>query len=158
MANRMATLIESTVEIDAPPERVWAILVDLASYGEWNPFTPRIDASLEVGTPVVLHVAMKPGEPLLVQTEVCSANDPAKRELGWGMTMGPGFVLRANRIQRVEALPGDRSRYWTGDAFAGLLVPLVMALYRSHIQRGFDGVARALKERAEQGAGTVDSR
>lgn len=142
-------LIESTADIDAPPERVWAILVDLASYGAWNPFTPRIDASLRVGEPVVLHVAMKPGKKLLVQRETCTANDPAARELGWGMTMGAAFVLRANRIQRLTPLPSGGTRYWTGDAFSGLLVPLVMSLYRADIQRGFDGVARSLKERAE---------
>lgn len=145
-------IIESAADIDAPPERVWAILVDLARYGEWNPFTPRIDASLVPGEPVVLHVAMKPGKPLLVQREVCTANDPGQHELGWGTTLGPAFVLRANRIQRLTALPDGRTRYWTGDSFEGLLVPLVMGLYRADIQRGFDGVSRALKERAERAA------
>lgn len=147
-------MIEASAEIDAPPERVWAILVDLGSYGEWNPFTPRIDATLQVGDPVVLHVAMKPGRRLLIQREVCTANDPAARELGWGTTMLAPFVLHANRVQRLEPLPGGRTRYYTADTFSGLLVPLVMALFRADIQRGFDGVARALKERAEQlGAG-----
>jgi hypothetical protein len=145
------TIIESTVDIDAPAERVWAILRDLARYGEWNPFTPRVDASLVIGEPVVLHVAMKPGKPLIVQREVCSANDPAGLELGWGMQMGPGFVLRANRVQRLTRVGPERTRYYTADTFSGLLVPIVMGLYRADIQRGFDGVARALKERAERG-------
>ncbi|AKF09303.1 SRPBCC domain-containing protein [Sandaracinus amylolyticus] len=143
-------IIEASSEIDAPPERVWSILVDLASYAEWNPFTPRIDASLRVGEPVVLHVAMTPGKKRLVQREVCTANDASKHELGWGTTMLTPFVLHANRVQRLEPLPGGRTRYYTADAFEGLLVPLVMWLYRSDIQRGFDGVARALKERAER--------
>jgi len=146
------TIIASTIDIDAPAERVWAILADLSRYGEWNPFTPRIDASLVIGEPVVLHVAMKPGKPLIVQREVCSANDPAKWELGWGLQMGPAFVLRANRIQRLTRLGSERTRYDTSDTFSGLLVPIVMGLYRADIQRGFDGVARALKERAEKGA------
>ena len=146
------TIIASTIDIDAPAERVWAILADLSRYGEWNPFTPRIDASLVIGEPVVLHVAMKPGKPLIVQREVCSANDPAKWELGWGLQMGPAFVLRANRIQRLTRIGPDRTRYYTSDTFAGLLVPIVMGLYRADIQRGFDGAARGLKERAEKGA------
>ena len=143
--------IESTIDIDAPIDRVWAILVDLAAYAEWNPFTPRIDASLRVGEPVVLHVAMKPGAKLRVQTEICSANDPAAYELGWGMTMGAPFLLKANRIQRLTPLPGGGTRYDTRDAFSGVLTPLVMALYRAHIQRGFDGVARGLQQRAQAG-------
>ena len=146
------TIIESTIDIDAPPERVWAILADLSRYGEWNPFTPRIDASLVIGEPVVLHVAMKPGKPLIVQREVCSANDPGKWELGWGLQRRPGFALRANRIQRLTRVGPDRTRYYTSDTFSGLLVPIVMGLYRADIQRGFDGAARGLKERAEKGA------
>ncbi|UJR78188.1 SRPBCC domain-containing protein [Sandaracinus amylolyticus] len=143
-------IIEASSEIDAPPERVWSILVDLTSYAEWNPFTPRIDASLRVGEPVVLHVAMTPGRPRLVQHEVCTANDASKHELGWGTTMLARFVLHANRVQRLEPLPGGRTRYYTADEFEGLLVPVVMWLYRSDIQRGFDGVARALKAYAER--------
>lgn len=151
----MPETIESTVDIDAPVDHVWSILVDLARYREWNPFTPRVDASLVPGEPVVLHVAMKPGRRLLVQREVCTANDPARRELGWGTTMGAPFVLHANRVQRLTELPGGRTRYFTADTFAGLLVPIVMGLYRADIQRGFDGVARALKERAEKGAAST---
>jgi hypothetical protein len=144
------TTLEAAAEIDAPPERVWEILEDLGAYAEWNPFTPRIDASLVPGEPVVLHVAMRPGRPLLVQREVCTAHDPVRRELGWGMTLGARFLLRADRVQRVEAGPGGGARYYTADTFSGLLTPLVMALYRADIQRGFEGVARALKERAER--------
>jgi hypothetical protein len=146
---RAVTIIESAVEIDAPPERVWEILVDIGRYSEWNPFTPRIDSTLEVGTPCVLHVAMRPGKKHILQTEHVTRNDAAKRELAWSTTLGAAFVLHAERIQRLEPLPGGRTRYWTGDSFRGLLVPLVMALYRVHIQRGFDETARALKARAE---------
>lgn len=145
----MPAIVEASADIDAPPERVWEILLDLPRYPEWNPFTPRIDASLVPGEALVLHVAMRPGQPLRMQRQVCTTNDPAARELGWSTTFGPGFVLRANRIQRLTELSGGRTRYWTRDTFAGLLVPLVMALYRSDIQRGFDRTARALKERAE---------
>lgn len=141
--------IQSTVDIDAPIERVWSILLDLASYPEWNPFTPRIDATLRVGEPVVLHVAMKPGKKRIVQREICTIHDPSRWELGWGMRMGLDLVLRAHRVQRLAPLSKHSTRYFTEDRFSGCLVPLVMALYRKDIQRGFDAAALGLKARAE---------
>jgi uncharacterized protein YndB with AHSA1/START domain len=45
----VATTIRAEIEIDAPIEQVWAVLSDLPRYGEWNPFTPRVDGHLAVG-------------------------------------------------------------------------------------------------------------
>ncbi|MDX2089585.1 MAG: SRPBCC domain-containing protein [Kofleriaceae bacterium] len=142
------TVIRAQSDIDAPLSRVWDVLVDIPRYAEWNPFTPRIDTTLEVGSPVVLHVQMKPTGARIVQTEYVRVVEK-EHELSWGMTMGAPFVLRALRRQVLTPLSETRTRYETSDAFHGLLVPVVMGLYRVHIQRGFDDVARALKARCE---------
>ncbi len=142
------TDIGTTIDIDAPRARVWSILVDLAHYPEWNPFTPRVEASLKVGEPVILHVRMKPGEPTMRQPEVMTSYIEGE-ELGWGTTMMHRVVLHANRTQRLTDLGGERTRYESVDRFHGGIVPLVMALYGRHVQRGFDETARALKARAE---------
>lgn len=142
------TDIATEIEIDAPRARVWDILVDLPRYPEWNPFTPRIEASLKVGEPVILHVAMKLGAKTMRQPEVMSSFVEGE-ELGWGTTMLHRSVLHANRTQRLTELGPSRTRYVSVDRFAGAIVPLVMALYGADVQRGFDATARALKARAE---------
>ncbi|MGA9101163.1 SRPBCC family protein, partial [Aeromicrobium sp.] len=38
-----------TVEIAAPASFVWDVLVDYASYPEWNPYTIAVDTTLEIG-------------------------------------------------------------------------------------------------------------
>ena len=144
----MVTDIATEIEIDAPRARVWEILVDIARYPEWNPFTPRIEASLKIGEPVILHVAMKPGRGTMRQPEVMSSYVEGE-ELGWGTTMVHRSVLRANRTQKLTSIDDRRTRYVSVDRFEGAMVPLVMALYRRHVQRGFDETARALKKRAE---------
>jgi hypothetical protein len=147
----MSVDIATEITIEAPRARVWSILEDIARYPEWNPFTPKIETTLALGTPVVLHVAMHPGKPTMRQVEVMSSY-VAGEELGWGTTMGHPIFLKANRTQRLTELSEARCHYRSVDTFSGALVPIVMAFYRAHVQRGFDETARALKERAEKSA------
>ena len=144
------TDIGTTIDIDAPRARVWSILVDLARYPEWNPFTKRVEASLKIGDPVILHVQMKPTGATMRQPEVMTSYVEGE-ELGWGTTMVHRAILHANRTQKLIDLGNDRTRYDSVDRFQGAIVPLVMALYGKHVQRGFDETAQALKKRAEAG-------
>ncbi len=135
-----------SIEIEAPVHRVWGILVDVGRYGEWNPFTTRVDTSLEVGSPVDLYVTLGPfklKQPELIQDVV------PPRLLAWGMVMGAYWLLETRREQRLESLGDARCRYTTTDAFTGVLTPLVVLLFGGLIRRGFNAMALALKERAE---------
>ena len=51
--------VRAEIEIDAPVERVWQILTDVDRYGDWNPFTPRVETSLAIGDPIHLHVRLR---------------------------------------------------------------------------------------------------
>lgn len=134
------------VEIAAPAERVWDILVDFDRYGEWNPFTTRVEASLEIGAPVMLHVRL--GRLKRKQPERIETVEPPHL-LAWGVTMGARFLLVARREQRLEPLGANRCRYVTTDETRGLLTPLVALLFGRLIRRGFNDLATALKTRAE---------
>ena len=43
----------ASVEIAAPIEHVWAVMVDTPSYGEWNPFVEKAECPVppKVGDP-----------------------------------------------------------------------------------------------------------
>ena len=138
------------VEIEAPIERGWDILVDGERYGEWNPFTTRIETDFEVGSPVDLYVTLGPLK--LRQPEwIVAVERPSL--LVWSTKVGHPFLLSARREQRLDATGANRCRYLTTDAFAGLLTPLVMLLFGRLIRRGFNDMVRALKRYAEGGSG-----
>ncbi len=142
------TVSSDSVDIEAPVRQVWEILVDVERYGEWNPFTTRVDTSLEVGSSVDLYVSLGPfrlKQPELIQDVVPTSL------LAWGMTMGARWLLKTRREQRLESLGDTRCRYTTTDAFTGVLTPLVVLLFGGLIRRGFNAMALALKERAEKG-------
>lgn len=141
------TVYSEVVEIDAPIETVWQVLLDFDSYPEWNPFTKKVETDLVIGNPVNLHVKM-PRRINMVQVEyVREVTEP--NTLSWGMTMGAEFLLVALREQHLKPLGDNRCSYHTTDAFDGLLTPVVKALFGGPIRDGFNAMAYALKRRAE---------
>ncbi len=149
----MSTILAAQADIAAPAERVREILEDFEAYPEWNPFTPRVQTSRVVGEPVVMHVRMKPGGKTRIQRETLRALT-AGAPMAWGLDWGRW--LHTHREQHVESLEEGRCRYVTTNEFRGWLAPLVMALYRDNIERGFQAVAEALAARAE-GAGSTSA-
>jgi len=136
-------------EIDATPAEVWAVLVDIDRYGEWNPFTPEVKTTLTVGEPIDMKVHMSKLGFSVQQRETVRAVEPEAR-LVWGMQMLFGLI-RAERVQTLEALEDGRTRYRTEDIIEGALEPFVRVLMGPSIQAGFDGVAAALEERFRAG-------
>lgn len=145
---RERVIASEKIHINAPIERVWAILLDLPRYSQWNPFTYRVDSTLVVGDPVDLYVRMrKRGE--RVQREYVRTVE-APTTLSWGMTMGHAVLLTALREQTLERIDAKTCSYQTTDAFSGALTPLVTYLFGEDIEEGFNAVARALKAHAEK--------
>jgi hypothetical protein len=142
------TIASDKVDINAPREIVWDILFDLKRYPEWNPFTYRVDSTLQPGDPIDLYVRM-PIRGDRLQTEQMKVVD-RPRELSWGMKLGFEFLLKALREQHIEKVSESSCTYQTWDALSGLLMPLVIGLFKTDMQNGFNNMAYALKTRAEQ--------
>ena len=81
--------LTTSIEIDAAPQRVWDVLTDFASYGEWNPFIRSIVGKPDVGTRLRVRIEPPDGRGMTLEPTVRSA-DPA-RELSWlGRLLVPG--------------------------------------------------------------------
>jgi hypothetical protein len=143
----LISIRSNNVIITAPLEKVWHALIDVENYPRWNPFTTRVETSFVVGEPAILYVTMN-GQHQRVQHEVITVYEP-QHAFAWASIMVTPFILKANRWQIVEAIDEQHTQYQTYETFDGLLVPLIMALYRQDIQRGFDAVSVALKKYAE---------
>lgn len=142
-------IVRAEIEIDASPELIFDLLTDLDKYPEWNPFTPHIDSTLEIGAPVRMRVRLGSGPRLRRQVEYVTANQRPIR-LCWGADIPFRFLIRADRCQTLEALEDGRTRYICTDAISGWLTPLVMRFFGPAMQRGFEDCALALKKRAER--------
>jgi hypothetical protein len=140
-------LYRAEAEIAAPPALVWDVLMDLESYPLWNPYTIAMESTLRVGDPMVMAVKMN--ELLTLEQIEHIRVLEAGHKVCWGIETTTPELNSGERCQWLEALPDGGTRYVTEDLIEGLLNPVVLGLFDTDLQRGFDGVARGLKGRAE---------
>ncbi len=138
-----------TVEIAAPASFVWDVLVDYASYPEWNPYTIAVETTLAVGDRIDLTLPNPDGsDGTIVNREFIRIVDPPHHLRYDTGEEYPGLL--GMRDQYIAELGPDRCRYHTTDTLSGELADLVMETNGEWIKVGFDSVAHALKARAEQ--------
>ncbi|MCY1054548.1 SRPBCC domain-containing protein [Nannocystis sp. SCPEA4] len=145
---------EATIIIDAPPEHVWAVMLDFSRYHEWNPFIVRVEQQgpVALGGRMRLHVRWNDGTTASSGEQITELVAPADGRpgcLAYRFTgLLPAFgLVRATRVQRVEPLPDGRTRWFTRERFTGRLIRF---LPLAKVEDGFGRHACALKARAEQ--------
>lgn len=150
MVRAVSASTEAIGDIEAPIDTVWAVLMDVERYPEWNEFTVSVQTTFELGSPVDMQVALNPGSGRTRhQVEYITSFHPDGYRLSWGVNVGPGWFIKADRWQQLTDLGDGRTRYETSDEFTGIGVPLMLALMENKVSRGFHDVARGLKARAE---------
>jgi hypothetical protein len=138
--------VQAEITIHAPLARVWSVLVDLERYSEWNTFVPSMRSSFQVGQPLTMRVHMRKGL-FVTSVETITIIEPYHL-LAW-KTRSPAWFLQGERFQEVTALDEQTTRYWTREAFSGMVAPVIKTLFGHDLQRGFTAVANNLKARAE---------
>ncbi len=135
--------VEGEIQIDAPPEIVWAILADLAAWPTWNADVKSmtVQGPIEPGT----TFRWKSGSASLVST-LQAVDEP--RELGWtGVTMG----IHAVHVFRFDP-SDDGTLASSAESFRGFIPSVLKGYSRKVLQRGIDGILRSLKTEAERRA------
>ena len=146
----------ATVAIDAPLETVWAVMLDIDAYGEWNPFLYRVECATppKPGDPIVLHVRWPNGKNTRSPERISLVEAPhrdgdtTRATLAYvyeGLPSKLGLV-KATRFQRLSQVAGGPTVYDTVEEFSG---PLVALAGPGRVAEGFRRHADALKTRAE---------
>lgn len=136
--------ITTTEKIAASPEQIWAVLVDLARWNEWNPHIIEAAGTPAVGAALKLTMVDPKGRKTSFKPKVVAVDD--QRELRWiGKLAGiPGLFTGEHRFQ-LEAIDGG-TLLTHSETFSGLLVaPLRKML--AHLPETFASVNRALADR-----------
>jgi hypothetical protein len=144
--------IERAVEIDAPAGRVWDVLVDFASYPEWNPFVTSISGNASPGGRLSVYLRPPQGRGMTFRPRVLAA--VPGRELRWlGRLFVPGLFDGEHSFV-IEPVDSRRCRLVQGETFRGLLVGLFGKVLE-RTAKGFEAMNAALKARAEAPGSTA---
>ncbi|MGI9647593.1 MAG: SRPBCC family protein [Acidimicrobiia bacterium] len=140
--------IESSIDIDAAPEKVWAILMDFDSYPDWNPFITSIKGEQRLGGKLEAYLDPPGGKGMTFKPTVVAFEEGT--ELTWlGRLLLPG-VFDGRHTLRVEPRDGG-STFVHGESFGGVLTGLIMRFIGDSTELGFEQMNTALKARAEAG-------
>jgi hypothetical protein len=140
--------LETQIDIDAPAERVWSLLIDFPSYPRWNPFIRSIAGTLEVGQS--LDVLIQPPGARGTRFRPAVLAVQPNRELRWkGKLFLPG-LFDGEHYFKLEAKPWGGVTFHQGEIFSGILVPLFKRSLNGATRQGFIAMNEALKREAEK--------
>ena len=126
--------LRASIDIDAPPERVWAVLTDLGGFEDWNEGA-RLRITIEPG-----------GRPMSFRPTVREVQP--NRKIRWmGRFLVPG-IFDGEHTLAIEPLGQGRVRFSQVERFSGALTMFSGKLF-DRTQRGFEAMNEAVKRRSE---------
>jgi hypothetical protein len=137
----------TSVSIQAPSSRVWAVLTDFAAYPAWNPFLPCVQGDLRLGARLTVRLA-PPGKPAITVRPTITALEPCKRLVWRGFAIAPGFFDGEHGFE-LQPMGETACRLIHAERFSGVLVAVVGPLLLDSTRLGFVNMNNALKLRAE---------
>lgn len=141
------TELRTEITIDAPAERVWAVLTNFDEYPEWNPFIRSISGDLRVGSRLAVTVSSVNGKTFHFKPNLLTV--APNRELRWlGRFIVPGLFDGEHFFLLGSQLDG-RTRVEHGERFSGALIPFMGTLL-AQTTAGFRQMNEALKKKSEE--------
>ena len=141
---------QATSLIQAPPERVWAVLSDLAAWPSWDSGVTSVDGRLALGEKLSIGVEANPGRAFPVK--VVTLTEPER------MVFRGGMPLRLFTGERTYTLrrQSTATHFTMREQYTGPLAPVI---FKSIPDLGpsFQQFAGGLKQQAERAPALPDT-
>lgn len=136
---------EATSTIAAEPARVWAVLIDGASWPAWDSGVDGVDGTIAQGEKIKIRSQAAPGRTFPVKV---TAFEPSTRlQFSGGMPLG---LFRGVRSYQLTPEPSGSTAFRVREEYSG---PLLGMIWKSMPDLGpsFEQFAQGLKGRVESG-------
>jgi hypothetical protein len=142
----MSIVIKTSIDIQATPKDVWAVLTDFPAYGQWSTFS-SIDGVAQTGTKLAMKM---PG--MSFGSTVTAATPEQKLE--WAAKILSKSIFEGRHSFTLTRKPDGSTHLDNTETFSGGLVWPLQGLFKQSEGRranGYDGFNQALKARVEMG-------
>lgn len=137
--------VRTSIDIDAPPEQVYAVLADLGAYPQWNPYHVSVIGPFEEGAELAVKVIRPDGKEVNIPPHLLRIVE--NEEITWGG--GIKGIFYGEHVMRLVALPGSRTRLIHNEDFSGFAVGFA-DLPPAVLTEGYRRMNHALKRRVEE--------
>jgi uncharacterized membrane protein len=102
----LSRTIDAWTDIEAPPDRIWEVLVDFSKWGVWNSFIPLVEGKLEEGQILKIQVNPPGLKAMTFRPKVFSLIQ--NKEIVWGGSF-LWVVYRGEHLFLLEPLSENRT-------------------------------------------------
>jgi hypothetical protein len=132
--------------IAAPADEIWLVLMDGASYPEWDPSVDRIEGTIAPGETLRVFTKLNPGRTFPV--EVTEFVPGSRMTWSGGMPLG---LFRGVRTFTLDPRQDGTTGFVLEETFTGPLLPLIGRSIPD-MSDAFAGFVEGLRVRAEEAA------
>ena len=145
LTNTQPYTLQASIQINATPQRVWAVLTDQAAYPSWNPFIISSSGRVQVGATLtnVMHDAT--GNTTFTPTVLVV--EPG-RELRWIGRVGPGGIFDGEHTFTIQQIRPGVVLFTQREDFTGVAIPFYEQRLHSDTLPQFRAMNAALASEA----------
>ncbi len=138
--------IDTWIDIEASPDRIWEVLVDFPKWSIWNSFIPLVEGKLEKGETLKIQVCPPGLKPMTFEPEIFSLIQ--NKEIVWGGSF-LRIVYRGEHLFLLEPLSDNRTRFRQIERFHGPMVLFMDSMIKK-TEKGYHQMNDLLKKRVEE--------
>lgn len=136
------------IEINAPKDKVWSILIDFESYPRWNPFIQSISGELKMDAKLKVVIQPPNGSKMTFKPLITGINKGSSFE--WLGHLFFSGVFDGNHIFELVGLPGEKTKLIQREKFSGFLVNSFWKKLDTDTRKGFEMMNERIKQLAEE--------